>query len=150
MTTIVDGTTGITFPSAIAGVSATQQYSGRVLQVVSTTLTTAFSTTSGSMVDVTGLSLSITPTSATSKVLITVNLTMTPGASGAVLFYQMVRNSTAIGIGTTGGANGGSGIVIIRYADSFDAAIATTGSPTITVAGGYRVYKWTSSGTITF
>jgi hypothetical protein len=52
--------------------------------------------------------------------------------------------------GTTGGANGGSGIVIIRYADSYDAAVATTGSPTITVAGGYRVYKWTSSGSITF
>jgi hypothetical protein len=52
-------------------------------------------------------------------------------------------------IGSSGAA-GGSGVVIIRYADSFDAAIATTGSPTITVAGGYRVYKWTSSGSITF
>jgi hypothetical protein len=48
------------------------------------------------------------------------------------------------------GGNGGSGIVIIRYADSFSAATSTTGSPTITVAGGYRVYKWTSSGSITF
>jgi hypothetical protein len=48
------------------------------------------------------------------------------------------------------GAQGGSGIVIIRYADSNPAATATTGSPTITVAGGYRVYKYTSSGSITF
>jgi hypothetical protein len=30
------------------------------------------------------------------------------------------------------------------------AAVSTTGSPTITTAGGYRVYVWTSSGTITF
>jgi hypothetical protein len=45
---------------------------------------------------------------------------------------------------------GGSGIVIIRYADSTAEASSTTGSPTITVAGGYRVYKWTSSGSITF
>ncbi|MFI3197512.1 MAG: hypothetical protein QX196_04230, partial [Methylococcaceae bacterium] len=46
--------------------------------------------------------------------------------------------------------NGGSGIVIIRYADTYPAAASTTGSPTVTVAGGYRVYKWTGSGTITF
>ena len=57
------------------------------------------------------------------------------------------------GIGGSSGVNGaagGSGIVIIRYADTFSAASATTGSPTITVAGGYRVYKFTSSGSITF
>jgi hypothetical protein len=45
--------------------------------------------------------------------------------------------------------SGGSGVVIIRYADTY-AAASTTGSPTITVAGGYRVYKWTGSGSITF
>jgi hypothetical protein len=49
----------------------------------------------------------------------------------------------------TGAANGGSGIVIIRYASTYAAATSTTGSPTITVAGGYRVYKWTASGSIT-
>jgi hypothetical protein len=51
--------------------------------------------------------------------------------------------------GSTGGS-GGSGVVIIRYADSYGAASSTTGSPTITVAGGYRVYQWTASGSITF
>jgi hypothetical protein len=45
---------------------------------------------------------------------------------------------------------GGSGIVIIRYADTYAAATSTTGSPTVTVAGGFRVYKFTSSGSITF
>jgi hypothetical protein len=47
------------------------------------------------------------------------------------------------------GAAGGSGIVIIRYADSYAAATSTTGSPTVTVANGYRVYQFTSSGSIT-
>jgi hypothetical protein len=48
------------------------------------------------------------------------------------------------------GASGGSGIVIVRYADTSPAATSTTGSPTITTSGGYRVYKFTSSGSITF
>jgi hypothetical protein len=48
------------------------------------------------------------------------------------------------------GKAGGSGVVIIRYADTFAAATATTGSPTYTVAGGYHIYKWTGSGSITF
>jgi hypothetical protein len=40
--------------------------------------------------------------------------------------------------------------VVIRYADTYDAASSTTGSPTVTVAGGFRVYTWASSGSITF
>jgi hypothetical protein len=41
-------------------------------------------------------------------------------------------------------------VVIIRYPDSFTPAASTTGSPTITVSGGYRTYKFTGSGSITF
>ena len=47
------------------------------------------------------------------------------------------------------GAAGGSGIVIVRYPDTYPAASATTGSPTITVSGGYRTYTWTGNGSIT-
>jgi hypothetical protein len=48
------------------------------------------------------------------------------------------------------GGIGGSGIVILRYPDTFRAATSTTGSPTITVAGGFRVYQFTANGSITF
>ena len=46
--------------------------------------------------------------------------------------------------------NGGSGIVIIRYANTYPDATSTTGSPTYTNTGGYKIYKFTGSGTITF
>jgi hypothetical protein len=45
---------------------------------------------------------------------------------------------------------GGSGIVILRYPDTFNAATSTTGSPTISTSGGFRIYKFTASGSITF
>ena len=47
------------------------------------------------------------------------------------------------------GGDGGSGVVIIRYDNRFSEALTTTGSPTVTTSGGYRIYKFTSSGTIT-
>lgn len=49
------------------------------------------------------------------------------------------------GNGTQGG-NGGSGVVIIKYADTFPAA-TTTGSPTVTSITGFRIYKFTGTGT---
>jgi hypothetical protein len=45
--------------------------------------------------------------------------------------------------------NGGSGIVIIRYSDTKAALTSTTGSPSVTTSGGYRIYQWTGSGSFT-
>ncbi len=45
------------------------------------------------------------------------------------------------------GGNGGSGIVIIR---TLETAASTTGSPTVTTDGSHKVYKFTSTGSITF
>ena len=76
----------------------------RVLQVVSTAKTDTFTTTSTSFVDVTGLSVAITPSSATSKIFISVMLTG-QGASGtASLQGRLMRDSTAIAIGDAAGS----------------------------------------------
>jgi len=50
-------------------------------------------------------------------------------------------------IANTLGGNGGDGVVIIRTTST---ASATTGSPTITTDGSYNIYKFTTSGSITF
>ena len=51
---------------------------------------------------------------------------------------------------SSAGAGGGSGVIIIRYPNTYDDAKVTTGSPTYTNIGGYKTYKFTSSGSITF
>jgi hypothetical protein len=87
---------------------------GSVLQVVSATKTDTFSSSSTSMVDITGLSVSITPTSATSKILVSYQVCggQDNTATKQNVFIQLVRNSTAIGVGTVGGAQNASGEIV--------------------------------------
>jgi hypothetical protein len=53
------------------------------------------------------------------------------------------------GVAGAGGA-GGSGIVVIRYPSYLAPATSTTGSPETYTTGGWRVYRFVASGTITF
>jgi hypothetical protein len=46
-------------------------------------------------------------------------------------------------------SGGGSGIAIVRYRDIYANATATTGSPTFSYSGGFKVYTWTGVGSIT-
>ena len=72
---------------------------GKVLQVVSATKTDTFNSNStGSFIDITGLSLSITPSSTSSKIFL--SFTINGGASANNYAHlRLVRDSTAIGIG---------------------------------------------------
>jgi hypothetical protein len=58
---------------------------------------------------------------------------------------------SAVGSGSSNTSlSGGSGVVIIRYPDTYNPPSATTGSPSVKYINGYRVYTWTASGSITF
>jgi len=78
------------------------------------------------------------------------------GGAGGVTNAAGTAGTVNTGGGGGGGGNageggaGGAGVVVVRYADTNVAASSTTGSPTITVTGGFRVYKFTTSGSITF
>ena len=73
--------------------------SGSVVQTVQTVKTDTFSSTSDTLEDITGLSLSITPTSTTSKVLINVSFNHTITTTDRWMQFQLVRDSTAIYLG---------------------------------------------------
>lgn len=75
--------------------------SGKVLQVVTTFKDDTFSTASTSFTDVTGLTVSITPSSATSKILIHWYCPMTGAWGASNGRMQVTRGGTAIAIGAT-------------------------------------------------
>lgn len=75
----------------------------RVLQVVSTTKTDTFTTTSTTFTDVTGLSVSITPSSTSSKVLVFGSITGSHDVGAAYLGLRMMRDTTPIMVGDTAG-----------------------------------------------
>jgi hypothetical protein len=78
--------------------------SGQVpVQVQSATTTAVFSSSSASFVDITGLSVTITPTSASSKILILANVS--GGASSSNGQINLVRNGTNICQGTSGSSS---------------------------------------------
>ena len=76
---------------------------GRILQVVQTAKTDTFTSSSSSFTDITGLSVSITPSSASSKVMVIVETnTSTTGGNNAIL--RLLRGSTAIAVGDSAGS----------------------------------------------
>ena len=88
---------------------ATPAAGGKVLQVVQDTDTGNFSTTSSSYVD-TGLSVSITPSSASSRIMIIVSNPEAYSGNGSVTIhnyatFNLVRNSTQLTAGALGTYN---------------------------------------------
>jgi hypothetical protein len=77
---------------------------GKVLQVVSTTKTDTFSTTSSTFVDLTGLSLNITPSSSSNKILIYFNFESNTVETANQVMSRLMRDATAIGVGDVAGS----------------------------------------------
>lgn len=82
--------------------------------------------------------------------------TLTTYASGGNSSSSVTSNPPA-NTGKGGGESnspsygyGSSGIVVIRYPNTERVASATSGSPTYVNSGGYHIYTFTASGSITF
>jgi hypothetical protein len=98
MPLILSGDAGITFPVTAGSASAVQASSGRVLQVVSATTSTDTSTTGTTYID-SGLTASITPSSASNKILIMITAPVYMSSASAAensISYKLVRSGTDI------------------------------------------------------
>jgi len=155
----IAGTTVLTLPTTSGTVlTTTSPKAGNVIQVVQATTQTNVSNSTTTYAD-SGLTASITPTSASSKVLVLVSQNFYISiASGSSQFggFQIVRNSTAIytpaqdGISSFdyGISNGNttSANLFTRYSACYLDSPATTSATTYKTQ--MRVYYTTSSGVI--
>jgi hypothetical protein len=73
---------------------------GKILQVISAFKADVFTTTSTSLVDVTGLTATITPSSATSKIIVSVGLSLTNNLATGASRGAILRGATVVGGGT--------------------------------------------------
>ena len=78
--------------------------SGSIKQVVSTTKTDTFSMTSTTFADVTGLSATITPTSATSKILVMFSTSIGNDPGNTTAQLRLTRAGSAIAVGDAAGS----------------------------------------------
>ena len=86
----------LTLPGDANSTVDTLSRAGNILQVKQTVKLDTFTTTSTTLVDVTGLSVDITPTSTSSKVLVRCSVAM--GTNSANFTYaQLLRGSTFLG-----------------------------------------------------
>ena len=79
-----------------AGTVDRLERAGNVLQVVNTAKTDIFSSGAASWTEITGLNVSITPSSTNSKILISYNLSVTASAAGYSAGFRLARDSTYI------------------------------------------------------
>jgi hypothetical protein len=123
------------------GSGSTWAPAGTVVQVVSAIKTDTSSTSSQTYADITGLSVSITPTSSSSKILVLLNVDGSNDNGG--LAIKLVRNSTDIAIGTAASGNQ-LNVTLTNYYNNTDAnshrssGITFLDSPATTSATTYK------------
>jgi hypothetical protein len=131
-------------------VAADRLPAGTVLQVLSTTKTDTFSTSSASFTDITGLSVSITPISSSSKIYVIASLCGAVNGGAGTAQYRLMRDSTAIAVGDAAGSRtrSTSGLTYQADGNRLDSyTFQTLDSPATTSATTYKVQIITSSVT---
>jgi hypothetical protein len=127
---------------------------GKILQVQSVLMAASFTTTSSSLVDITGLTVSITPTSATSKVLVfwSVSGTSSDVANSGGNGVQLKRGTTSIAISTAGSTDQRTGVLTQRSVpaaeDNKNVAGSFLDSPATTSATTYKMQGIALGGTL--
>ena len=120
---------------------------GGIIQTVQATKTDVQSTTSTSFIDITGLSVNITPTSSSSKILLTGMIVIHHSLYTA--FFQILRDSTVIGTAATG-SNSAYIVYNMNENSNQSRAINFLDSPSTTSQVTYKIQGRRDGGSTLF
>jgi len=141
-------------PSIAAKITAANLPVGSMFNFQQTqlTATTSVTSTSPTMADFgTNLTVSITPTSATNKVLVRAVLSVGTGAT-TIAYFQLVRGSTAIGIGDAASNRTRCGQAALSgFATVADTTVLEwLDSPATTSSTAYKIQACSANGAIVY
>jgi hypothetical protein len=127
---------------------------GKVAQVLQTIKSDTFTSTSTSFTDITGLSVSITPSSASSKILVLMSVSGATSAttSNSIGFVRLMRDTTPIAIAdSASNRQRATGSISTRETNAatinFTASADCLDSPGVTSAVTYKVQGIVGGGT---
>jgi len=124
---------------------------GKIAQVISTVKTDTFTSTSGSLTDITGMSAAITPSATSSKVLVKVVMHVGMTAADRYSVFQLVRGSTAISLGAASSSRSNASFAHVRVDANGSAnevetkTITFLDSPSTTSATTYKMQGLTQT-----
>ena len=147
-TTLTLPTTSGTVLTNASSLASSQLPAGSIIQVIQSTKTDATTVTSTSYVDVTGLSLSITPSSTSSRILIMYSVDA--GTNGDIChgYGTLVRNSTEIFVANAAGIRRCATFVVNTNGQGqYTFSGSYIDSPSTTSATTYKIQVLSSNGT---
>lgn len=118
-----------------------------VVQVKSTIKTDSFSMSSSTFADVTGLSVSVTPTSASNKILVVASVNGQNDPTANSMYVRLVRDSTSIAVGDAAGSRAQASAYLHSSSSSeqASASISILDSPATTSATTYKIQVATNN-----
>ena len=122
---------------------------GKILQVVSATKVNAASTTSPSFSDIADLSVAITPSAVSNKIMVFVQLSFSHSASNTESSFNLVRDSTNL-LQSTAGSSSNATFHTATSPTSvgiYGAPIMFLDSPSSTSSTTYKIQWRTGGGT---
>ena len=121
---------------------------GKIAQIKQASATTPQTITSSTYVDVTDVSVSITPSSTNSKILIYYFIGQVSGTSSELARFRLMRDSNAIAVGDAAGRRTHSTSVVYAAANySQTTSACFLDSPSTTSATTYKLQGCKNSGT---